>query len=60
MFHPNRKPKIIWNLVLVFLLVYTATVMPYRIAFIESELFDTWFFIDLTIDALFFADFLVN
>lgn len=60
MFHPNRKPKLIWNMIVIFLLVYTATVMPFRIAFIENKLFDEWFFIDLFIDVLFFIDVLVN
>ena len=60
MFHPNRTPKSIWSIVVAFLLVYTATVMPYRMAFIEYELWDDWFFIDLTIDSLFFIDFVVN
>ena len=34
--------------------------MPYRMAFIEYELWDDWFFIDLAIDSLFFCDFVVN
>ena len=34
--------------------------MPYRMAFIESELWDDWFIAELCIDFLFFVDFLVN
>ena len=60
MFHPNHKPKLVWNIIVIFLLVYTATVMPYRIAFIENQMFDEWFFIDLFIDVLFFIDVIVN
>ena len=60
MFHPNRRPKIIWNIILIFLLVYTATVMPYRIAFIENKIFDAWFYVDLLIDILFLIDVIVN
>jgi hypothetical protein len=60
MFHPSRRPKTIWNFVLIFLLVYTATVMPYRIAFIDSIMFDSWWFIDLIIDILFLFDVFVN
>ena len=50
----------LWNAILLLLLLYTATVMPYRMAFIDSELYDDWFWIEISIDALFFCDFLVN
>jgi hypothetical protein len=57
MFHPDRTPKIVWNLVLIILLIYTALIMPYKIAFVENEWFDTWFWVDLSVDFLFFIDF---
>jgi hypothetical protein len=60
MFHPDRKPKSVWNGVLVFLLLYTALIMPYTIAFIENVWFDAWFYTDLTVDTLFFFDFVIN
>lgn len=60
MFHPSKVPKGIWNVVLSFLLLYTATVMPYKIAFIEVTPDSPWFIVDLIIDILFFTDFLVN
>jgi hypothetical protein len=58
--HPNRTPKKVWNIVLALLLLYTATVMPYRMAFIDSELWDDWFWVELCIDILFFIDVLIN
>ena len=60
MFHPDKTPKSIANAVLAVLLIYTATVMPYKIAFIDSVPGDDWFYLDIIIDVLFFLDFLVN
>ena len=56
MFHPEGKPKAVWNLVMGILLVYTATIMPYAMAFIEAEPWGVWFILDLTLDSLFFID----
>jgi len=60
MFHPNKKPRNIWNAILAVLLIYTATVMPFSMAFIEAERWGSWFVMDLVIDCLFFLDVLVN
>jgi hypothetical protein len=55
--HPNSKLKGFWNLILAMLLIYTATVMPWRMAFIDSVMWDDWFLAELVIDGLFFSDF---
>ena len=34
---PSSKVRTIWNIVVLWLLVYTATLVPYRTAFIETE-----------------------
>ena len=60
LFHPSGNFNGIWNIVLVLILLYTAIVMPYRLAFAEFVWFDEWFYIELCVDALFFTDFLVN
>ena len=60
MFHPGRTPAKVWNIILMLLLLYTATIMPYKIAFIEVEPMSNWFFVDIIIDALFFTDFVIN
>ena len=44
---------------IVFLLLWTATVMPFRICF-EDDISTGWFVIELTIDSLFFLDILVT
>lgn len=41
------------------LLIYTATVTPFRIAFVDEDPIG-WFIFDLTVDCLFFMDVLVN
>ena len=58
--HPNGSFKTFWNLILAILLIYTATIMPFNIAFVEVEMFTTWWWIDLTLDILFFIDVIVN
>jgi hypothetical protein len=60
MIHPDGKISFIWNMLLALLLLYTATIMPYRMAFVEPVLFDTWFFIELVVDVGFVTDVFVN
>lgn len=45
---------------IVLLLMYTVTVMPFSMAFAVSSEADGWLVVDLAIDALFFLDILVN
>ena len=40
--------------------MYTATIMPYRMAFIDPVWGDAWFYLEITVDALFFIDIVVN
>lgn len=58
--HPNSKVKGYLNIVTAFLLIYTATIMPFSLAFIDSKPYDAWFVFDLVIDFLFFMDVFVN
>lgn len=48
-----------WQFVIVFLLLYTATVTIFRITFIDDES-TTWLVIDHIVDGLFFIDIIVN
>lgn len=45
---------------MVFILLYTATIMPYKIAFIDSNDYDTWFYLDNSINFIFFLDFIFS
>ena len=60
MFHPNSTTKTIWNFIMVLLLVYTATVMPFRLAFIKAPIGSSWFWVETVIDIFFIMDVIVN
>lgn len=56
---PDSKFKLFWNMVVFFLLSYTAIVVPYRTAFVDvSSTF--MFIVDLVVDILFGIDLFVN
>ena len=58
--HPQGNFKRIWNIIVILLLLYTATITPYRNAFIESKAFDDWFYLEIVIDVLFMVDVIIN
>jgi hypothetical protein len=58
--HPASMFKGYWNVIIMLLLVYTATIMPFRMAFLESDWLTPWFFVELMIDSLFIIDVYVN
>ena len=41
-------------------MLYVATVMPYNVAFLDSEFGNSWYYIDLFIDFSFIFDVLIN
>lgn len=53
---PKSSFKKIWSATIAILLIYTATITPYRIAFADSE----WVYIDPPIDILFFLDIIMS
>jgi len=57
--HPKGRTRIVWSLVMVFLLIYTATIMPYRLTFEEITPF-SWQIVDYFVDVLFLTDFAMN
>ena len=59
-FHPDCIFKKLWNSLLGIALIYTAILMPYVMAFIESQSWDTWFWISLVLDILFMSDLILN
>lgn len=56
---PDGKFMTWWNFVLLIGLIYTATIMPYFIAFTESTP-QSWTIVELTFDMVFIADFVLN
>jgi hypothetical protein len=56
---PDHKFKIFWNLIIILLLIHTATFVPYQIAFISDDVF-ALDVIDYVTDSLFGIDIIVN
>lgn len=48
-----------WSFVLLACMMWTATIMPYRLCFFEEKV-DAWFVIDLVVDAVFMLDILIT
>ncbi|CAG9317227.1 unnamed protein product [Blepharisma stoltei] len=59
-FHPKHTARVIWSVILLLILVYTATITPYRIAFKDLNKVDEEYVIDLIVDILFFIDVIMN
>ena len=57
--YPDNKIKIAWNVIMILLLLYIATVVPYIIAFVPQEPL-AFFIIDLSIDCCFLVDIFVT
>ena len=58
--HPNSKIKVAWTGIVIFLLMYTAIITPFRSCFMDIILYSHWWWADETIDMLFFIDVLIN
>jgi len=55
-FEPSSPAKLVWGCVYAFLMLYTAFVMPFRMAFYEDSTVDEWFVLDNVVNGLFFLD----
>jgi hypothetical protein len=55
MLFPNNKYKHVWDLWVVFLLIYTALIVPYKVCF-EDDTSDGQFIFDLIVDFSFMID----
>ena len=58
--HPNHKFRQRWNIFIGLLLLYTAIVTPFIIAFYDSVSFDAFFVMDTAIDFFYICDVVVN
>ena len=56
---PQSKPKVFWNMVIIALLLYTASIVPYRTAFVDDTTLG-WYIFELFVDTLFLFDLFVN
>ena len=60
-FLPNSTIKSYWSYVVIFLLIYTSYITPYRVVFVDSSsVYDAWFFVETGVDVLFFFDILIT
>lgn len=57
---PTSLFRISWNVVMFLLLIYTATLMPYRIAFEDQIFFDGYTIFEVMMDFLFMFDVFIN
>lgn len=57
---PEGSFQSYWSIVLIWLMLYTAIVMPFRIGFFDVVFFDTWLIIDIVNDGLFFTDVIIQ
>ena len=58
--HPDSKIKVAWTGVVIFLLMYTAIITPFRTCFMDIILYSPWWWTDTSVDILFFIDILFN
>lgn len=58
--HPDHVFKRIWNSILAILMVYTALIMPYRLAFSEQVFWDEWTIVEVAVDLMFLLDVGIN
>ena len=58
--HPKSKFVKSWNFFMIFILFYTATIMPYRVAFIDGSGFDIWWILDTVLNIIFFIDLILT
>lgn len=61
--HPKSKIKIIWAPIVVILLLYTATLMPYMLVFFDfddNDWSNPWIVFQLLVDILFWVDLVLN
>lgn len=56
---PNSKFKTAWNMVIIALLAYTSTVVPFQVAFVDIDSFGTVIF-NYIVDFLFAVDIIIN
>lgn len=57
--YPSSPIKNFWNIVIMVLLIYTGTYVPYAISFIQTTtVVDNW--LELSIDSLFMFDVFIN
>lgn len=58
--NPEGLFKRIWGILMLILLIYTLLITPYRIAFDDPSLVDSWFWLEISMDFIFIIDIFIN
>lgn len=58
--HPSSPFKLFWNPVISLTLIYTASIMPFRVGFADEVYWDAYAVLDLVIDGIFGVDIVVT
>lgn len=56
---PNTKFKKVWNIIIIILLLYTATFVPYKTSFYDEDPIGIYYW-EWIVDSLFMLDILIN
>jgi len=57
---PNSTFKLMWTIIMIFVMLYAMIIQPLRLAFVSIETKDAWFIIQLIIDIILFIDILIS
>ena len=57
---PTSRVRMVWNLIVFFLLMYTATLVPYMTIFIDNPGKGFIFYFDIIVDILYIVDLVLN
>eukprot|EP00347_Sterkiella_histriomuscorum_P011676 403371537 len=57
---PEDRARVIWNIINIILLLYTALIMPYKLAFRDNGEEDMTEYLEILIDALFSIDIIIT
>ena len=60
MINPDGKFKALWDHLQMILIIYVATLVPFKFSFIENGDFQIWDYMDYCIDMIFFFDIIVT
>ncbi len=56
---PDGKKKMLWNGIIVFFMIYTATILPFRVCFIE-EYDPIYYYFELVMNIIFGIDVIIS
>ncbi|CAD8102523.1 unnamed protein product [Paramecium sonneborni] len=58
--HPNSFLKQFWNGIFLLMMIYVATILPFRISFYLDNQVQAWYYADIVTDVLFWLDLIIS